>query len=115
MFLTYHLLPLQLDSLAEEDFRAILREPMSHEPAEENPEDDDEQEGQAPKKAAPQPAKRPRAKASGSEAGASGEASAKKAKIVKPPPLDSKKAERDRLKLLANAGKGSRPLIPGAT
>ncbi|KAK1609707.1 hypothetical protein QYE76_033380 [Lolium multiflorum] len=82
--------------------------------AEEDPEDDDEEEEQAPKKAAPRTAKRPRAKVSGSEAGASGEASAKKAK-TKPPPLDSKKAERERLKLLANAGKGSRPLIPRAT
>ena len=115
MFLIYSFLPLQLDSLAEEDFRAVLRVPASAEGAEEDPEDDDEEEEQAPKKAAPRPAKRPRAKASGSEAGASGEASAKKAKTMKPPPLDSKKEERDRLKLLANAGKGSRPLIPGAT
>ncbi|KAK1647015.1 hypothetical protein QYE76_064820 [Lolium multiflorum] len=86
----------------------------SAEGAEEDPEDDDEEEEQAPKKAAPRPAKRPLSKVSGSEAGASGEASAKKAKN-KPPPLDSKKAERERLKLLANAGKGSHPLIPGAT
>ncbi|KAK1609928.1 hypothetical protein QYE76_033601 [Lolium multiflorum] len=61
-----------------------------------------------------QPSKRPRAKASGSEAGASGEASAKKPKTVKPPPLNSKKAERERLKMLATAGKRSRPIIPGA-
>jgi hypothetical protein len=115
MLLTLSFLRLQLDTLAEEDFRTILREPLSHELAEEDLEDDDEQEEQAPKKAAPRPAKRPRTKVSGSEAGASGEASAKKAKTVKPPPLDSKKAERERLKLLANAGKGSRPLIPGAT
>ena len=114
VFLTYHLLPLQLDSLAEEDFRNVLRVPASAEGAEEDPEDDGEEEEQAPKKAAPRPAKRPRAKASGSEAGASGEASAKKAK-TKPPPLDSKKAERERLKLLANAGKRSRPLLPGAS
>ncbi|KAK1650806.1 hypothetical protein QYE76_068611 [Lolium multiflorum] len=104
-----------LDTFAEEHFRAIIREPMSAEGAEEDPEDEDEEEKQAPKKAAPRIAKRPRAKVSGSEAGASGEASAKKAKIIKPPPLDSKKAERERLKLLANAGKESRPLIPGAT
>ncbi|KAK1685951.1 hypothetical protein QYE76_046799 [Lolium multiflorum] len=103
-----------LDSLAEEDFRNVLRVPASAEGAEEDPEDDGEEEEQAPKKAAPRPAKRPRAKASGSEAGASGEASAKKAK-TKPPPLDSKKAERERLKLLANAGKRSRPLLPGAS
>jgi hypothetical protein len=65
--------------------------------------------GQAPKKAASQPAKHPRAKASGSDAGASGEASAKKAKTTKPPPLDSKKVEHERLKLLANAGKRITP------
>ncbi|KAK1607183.1 hypothetical protein QYE76_030856 [Lolium multiflorum] len=47
------------------------------------------------------------------EAGASGEASAKKPKITKPP-LNSKKAERERLKMLATAGKRSRPIIPGA-
>ncbi|KAK1604112.1 hypothetical protein QYE76_027785, partial [Lolium multiflorum] len=52
-----------------------------------------------------------RAKASGSEAGASGEASAKK---PKPPPLNSKKAERERLKMLSTAGRRSRPIIPGA-
>ncbi|KAK1608525.1 hypothetical protein QYE76_032198 [Lolium multiflorum] len=52
---------------------------------------------------------------SGSEAGASGEASAKKPKTTKPPPLDSKKAERARLKMLATAGKCSRPIIPGAS
>ncbi|KAK1650231.1 hypothetical protein QYE76_068036 [Lolium multiflorum] len=104
-----------LETLAEEDFKTILREPLSHELAEEDPEDEDEQEEQAPKKVSPRPAKRPRAKASGSEAGASGEASAKKAKTTKPPPLDSKKAERERLKLLANAGKGACHLIPGAT
>ncbi|KAK1683397.1 hypothetical protein QYE76_044245 [Lolium multiflorum] len=103
-----------LDTLAEEYFRAVLRVPTSAEGAEEVPEDDDKEEEKAPKRAAPRPAKRPRAKVSGSEAGASGEASAKKAKI-KPPPLDSKKAERERLKLLANAGKGSRRQIPGVT
>ena len=100
--------------MAEEDFRNVLRVPTSAEGAEEDPEDDDEEEEQAPKKADPRTAKRPHAKVIGSEAGASGEASAKKAK-TKPPPLDSKKAERERLKLLSTAGKGSRPLIPGAT
>ncbi|KAK1593389.1 hypothetical protein QYE76_059307 [Lolium multiflorum] len=43
-----------------------------------------------------------------------GEASAKKPKVVKPPPLDSRKAERERLKMLSTAGKRSRPNIPGA-
>ncbi|KAK1617236.1 hypothetical protein QYE76_022753 [Lolium multiflorum] len=102
-----------LRSMAEENFRAILRVPVSGDAAEEVPEDEEEEEEQAPRKAAPRPSKRPRAKASGSEAGASGEASAKKPKTTKPPPLNSKKAERERLKMLATAGKRSRPIIPG--
>jgi hypothetical protein len=101
--------------LAEENFRTVLRVPVSGEAAEEDPEDDDEEEEQAPKKVARRLTKHPRAKISGTEAGASGEASAKKAKTVKPPPLDSRKAERERLKLLTTAGKRSRPIIPGAT
>ncbi|KAK1614671.1 hypothetical protein QYE76_020188 [Lolium multiflorum] len=101
-----------LATLAEENLRTILRVPVSGDTAEE--EDEEEEEEQAPRKAAPRPTKRPRAKASGSEAGASGEASTKKPKIVKPPPLDSRKAERERLKMLSTAGKRSRPIIPGA-
>jgi hypothetical protein len=100
--------------LAEEDLRNILRVHVSSDAAEEDPEDDDEEEEQAPKKVAPRATKRPHARVSGSEAGASGESSTKKAKI-KPPPLDSKKAEHDRLKMLSTAGRGSRPLIPGST
>ncbi|KAK1697077.1 hypothetical protein QYE76_013774 [Lolium multiflorum] len=103
-----------LDTLAEENFRTILRVPVSGDAAEEVPDDEEEEEEQAPRKAAPRPSKRPRAKAPGSEAGASGEASAKKPKTIKPPPLDSRKAERERLKMLATAGKRSRPIIPGA-
>ncbi|KAK1662792.1 hypothetical protein QYE76_050951 [Lolium multiflorum] len=103
-----------LNSLAEEDFRSILRVPTSADAVEEDPEDDDEEEEQAPKKFAPRTVKRPRAKVSRSEAGASGEASAKRAK-TKPPPLNLKKAERKRLKPLSTTGKGPRPLIPGAT
>jgi hypothetical protein len=100
--------------LAEENFRNVIRVPASTEGAEEDPEDDDEEE-QAPKKAASRTAKHPRAKVSRSKAGANGEASAQMAKTKLPPPLDSKKAERERLKLLSTSGKGSRPLIPGAT
>ncbi|KAK1616039.1 hypothetical protein QYE76_021556 [Lolium multiflorum] len=103
-----------LATLAEENLRTILRVPVSGDTAEEVPEDEEEEEEPAPRKAAPRPTKRPRAKASGSEAGASGEASAKKPKVVKPPPLDSRKAERERLKMLSTAGKRSRPNIPGA-
>ncbi|KAK1670040.1 hypothetical protein QYE76_058199 [Lolium multiflorum] len=105
----------KLDTSVEEDLHNILRVPVSGDVAEEDPEDPEEEEEQAPRKAAPRPSKRPRAKASGSEAGASGEASAKKPKVTRPPPLDSKKAERERLKLLAIAGKRSRPNIRGAT
>jgi hypothetical protein len=100
--------------LAEEDFRNILRVPVSGGATEEDPEDDEEEEEQTPKKVVPRSTKCPRAKVTGSEAGASSEASTKKAK-VRPPPLDSRKAEHEHLKLLATAGKGSRPLIPGAT
>ncbi|KAK1660619.1 hypothetical protein QYE76_048778 [Lolium multiflorum] len=103
-----------LDTLAEENLRTILRVPVSDDGAEEDPDDEEEEEEQAPRKAAPRPSKRPRAKASGSEAGASGEASAKKPKTVKPPPLSSKRAEQARLKMLATAGQRSRPIIPGA-
>jgi hypothetical protein len=101
--------------LAEEDLRTILRVPVSGDAAEEDPEDNEEEEERAPRKAAPRPTKRPRAKVSGPEVGTSGEASAKKPKVTKPPPLDSKKVERERLKLLTTAGKRSRPNIPGAT
>ncbi|KAK1669256.1 hypothetical protein QYE76_057415 [Lolium multiflorum] len=104
----------KLNTLAEESFRTILRVPVTGDTAEEAPEDDEEEEDQAPRKAAPRPTKRPRAKASGSEAGASGEASAKKPKTTKPPPLDSRKAERARLRMLSTAGQRTRPIIPGA-
>ncbi|KAK1601004.1 hypothetical protein QYE76_018344 [Lolium multiflorum] len=103
-----------LNTLAEENFRTILRVPVSSDAAEEVPDDDEEEEDQAPRKAAPRPTKRPRAKASGTEAGASGEASAKKPKTTKPPPLDSRKAERARLRMLSTAGQRSHPIIPGA-
>ncbi|KAK1670796.1 hypothetical protein QYE76_058955 [Lolium multiflorum] len=103
-----------LNTLAEENFRTILRVPITGDTAEEAPDDDEEEEEQAPRKAAPRPTKRPRAKASGSEAGASGEASAKKPKTAKPPPLDSRKAERARIRMLSTAGQGTRPIIPGA-
>ncbi|KAK1652095.1 hypothetical protein QYE76_069900 [Lolium multiflorum] len=103
-----------LDTLAEDNLRNILRVPVSGESMEEDPEDPEEEEERAPRKATPRPSKRSRAKVSGSEAGASGEASAKKPKVTKPPPLDSRKAERERLKMLSTAGRPSRPNIPGA-
>ncbi|KAK1615228.1 hypothetical protein QYE76_020745 [Lolium multiflorum] len=104
----------KLNSFAEDGFRYVFRLPSDAERVEEDPEDGDEGGEQAPKKASPS-AKRPRAKVFGSDAGTSGEASAKKAKTKPPPRLESKKAERDRIKLLATVGRGSRPLLPGAT
>jgi hypothetical protein len=104
----------QPNSLAEDSFRDVFRLPADAGKVEEDPEDGDEGEEQAPKKAAPQ-AKRPRTKVSDTDAGTSGEASAKKAKTKPPPRLDSKKAERDHIKLLATAGRGSCPQLPGAT
>jgi hypothetical protein len=101
--------------LAEEDLRTILRVSVSGDAEEEDPEDLEEEEERAPRKAAPRPTKRSRAKVSGPEAGTSGEASAKKPRTTNPPPLDSKKAECERLKLLTTAGKRSCPNIPGAT
>ncbi|KAK1668366.1 hypothetical protein QYE76_056525 [Lolium multiflorum] len=85
----------------EENLRAVLHVPVSGDTAEEVPDDEEEEEEQAPRKAAPRPSKCPRAKAPSSEAGASGEASAKKPKTIKPPPLESRKAERERLKMLS--------------
>jgi hypothetical protein len=113
--LTFSTFPLQLNTLAEDSFRNILRVPASAEETEEDPEDGDEGEEQAPKKIAPRAAKRPRAKVSGPKAVASGKTSTKKAKTKPLLHVDSKKVERDRIKLLATAGKGSRPIIPGAT
>ncbi|KAK1686500.1 hypothetical protein QYE76_047348 [Lolium multiflorum] len=104
-----------LDSLAEEDLRNILRVPVSGDTSEEDPEDLEEEEERVPRKAAPRPSKHSRAQLPDPEVGTSGEASAKKPKMTKPHPLNSKKAKRDRLKLLATAGKSSRPNIPGAT
>ncbi|KAK1616625.1 hypothetical protein QYE76_022142 [Lolium multiflorum] len=104
-----------LNSLADDGFRNIFRVPASAGRVEEDPEDGDEGDEQAPKKAVPRVIKRLRAKVSGTDAGTSGEASAKKAKTKPPPRLDSKKAERDRIKLLATTGKGSRSLLSGAT
>jgi hypothetical protein len=102
--------------LAEDSFRDVLRLPVDAGKEEEDAEDEDEEEEQAPKKkAAPRVPKRPRAKVSGIDAGTSGEASAKKARTKAPPRLNSKKAERDHIKVLSTTGRGSRPLLPGAT
>jgi hypothetical protein len=110
---------LQLNTLAEDDFRVIFRIPTDAGKTEEDPEDEDEEEEEeAPKKkSAPRATKRPRAKVSGTDTGTSGEASAKKAKTTAPSGsrrLDSRKAEHDRIKLLATAGKGTRRSLPGA-
>jgi hypothetical protein len=67
---------------------------------------------------APHPSKRPRSKSSGPDVGTSAEGSAKKAKTAPSSGLrrlDSKRAERDRIKMLATAGRGTRPSLLGAT
>ncbi|KAK1699429.1 hypothetical protein QYE76_016126 [Lolium multiflorum] len=102
-------LSFQLDTLAEEYFRAILRVPVSGDAAEEVPEDDEEEEEQAPRsglnlRASPRQSFR--------LGRAAARASAKKPKITKP--SAKLKAERERLKMLATAGKRSRPHHPGA-
>ncbi|KAK1615358.1 hypothetical protein QYE76_020875 [Lolium multiflorum] len=84
------------------------RVPVGGDTAEEVPEDEEEEEEPAPQGGL-RPTASPRQSFRLSE---SGEASAKKPKIVKPPPLDSRKAERERLKMLSTAGKHSRPIIP---
>jgi hypothetical protein len=102
--------------LAEDGFRDVFHLPVDAGRAEEDPKDEDEEEEQAPKKkSAPRAPKRPHAKVFGTDTGTSGEASAKKARTKAPPRLDSKKAERDRIKLLATTGRRSRPQLPGAT
>ncbi|KAK1612405.1 hypothetical protein QYE76_036078 [Lolium multiflorum] len=106
----------ELNSLAEDGFRDIFRIPTNTRKVEEDPEDKYKGEEQIPKKkTAPRAPKRPRTKASGTDVGTSGEASATKAKTTAPPCLDSKKAERARIKLLATAGRGSHPQLHGAT
>jgi hypothetical protein len=100
MLLTFLTLHFQLNTLVEEDLRVIFRTPINTEKAEEDPEDEEEE---APKKkAAPRAPKRPRGKSSRADVETSGEASAKK-------------AERERIKMLATAGRGTRPTLPGAT
>jgi hypothetical protein len=106
--------------LAEEDLRVIFRTPVDTAKAEEEPEDEEEEEEEeAPKKkAAHHDPKHPRGKTHRADVGTSGEAFTKNAK---PAPTsgarcyDSKKVERERIKMLAIAGRGTRPTLPGAT
>ncbi|KAK1643755.1 hypothetical protein QYE76_061560 [Lolium multiflorum] len=99
-----------LATLAEENLRTILRVPRQRDTARRFRKTKRRKRSQHPARwhldlrSVPRPAR----------AGATGEASAKKPKIAKPPPLDSRKAERERLKMLSTAGKHSRPIIPGA-
>ncbi|KAK1683956.1 hypothetical protein QYE76_044804 [Lolium multiflorum] len=100
-----------LNTLAEENFRTIIRVPVTGDTAEEAPEDDEEEEDRHPRRPLDLQASPRQASGLGR---ASGEASAKKPKTTKPPPLDSRKAERARLRMLSTAGQGTRPIIPGA-
>ena len=104
--------------MAEEDFRGIFHTPAAADSGktEEAPEEEEEEEEQT-EKYAPRPSKRPWGRSSGPDVGTSGEGSAKKAKTAPaggPRRLDSKWAEHDHIKMLATAGKGTRPTLPGA-
>ncbi|KAM0925344.1 hypothetical protein ACQ4PT_004266 [Festuca glaucescens] len=107
-----------LNTLAEEDFGELFRLTAADSgKAEETPEEDDEEEEEQTEKNAPRPSKRPRGGPSGADAGPSAEGSIKKAKTTSaggPRRLDSKRAERDRIKMLATARKGTRPTLPVA-
>jgi hypothetical protein len=107
----------QLNTLAEEDFRVVFRTPVDSGKTEEAPEEEEEEE-EPKKKNAHRPSKHPRGKSSGPDVGTGGEASAKKAKTAPSSGArhyDSKKAERGRIKMLATTGKGTPPILPGAT
>ncbi|KAK1629217.1 hypothetical protein QYE76_003532 [Lolium multiflorum] len=99
-----------LDTLAEENFRTILRVPVSGDAAEEvrtmkrRKRNRHPQGGPSTFEASPR-------KASG--CGRSQRRASAKPKTIKPP-ANSKKAEPERLKMLSTAGKRSRPIIPGA-
>ncbi|KAM0913770.1 hypothetical protein ACQ4PT_011943 [Festuca glaucescens] len=101
-----------LNTLAEEDFGDIFRIAVADSgKAEETPEEEEEEEEEQTEKYAPRPSKRPRGGSSGPDVDPSAEGSAKKAKTTPaggPRRLDSKHAERERLKMLATSGKGAR-------
>jgi hypothetical protein len=81
-------------------------------------EEEEEEEEEPKKKNAHRPSKLPRGKSSRPDVGTSGDGSAKKAKTAPSSGarcFDSKKAECDRIKMPATAGKGTRPTLPGAT
>jgi hypothetical protein len=86
---------------------------------EEAPEEEEEEEEVEPKNEnSLRPSKRPRRKSSGPNVGTRGEGSAKKAKTASSSGawcFDSKREERDRIKMLTTAEKGTRPILPGAT
>jgi hypothetical protein len=102
--------------LAEEDFRVIFRSPVAYSgKKEEALEEEEEEEEEQTEKYAPCPSKRPRGKSSRPDARSSAEGSAKKAKTAPTSGarrFDSKRAERDQIKMLATTG---RPTLPGAT
>jgi hypothetical protein len=102
--------------LVEEDFRLIFYTPVVDSgKTEEAPEEEEEEEEEQTDKYAPRPSKRPRGKSSRPDAGTSAEGSAKKAKTAPTSGarcFDSKRAERDQIKMLATTG---RPTLPGAT
>jgi hypothetical protein len=87
---------------------------------EEAPEEEEEEEEEVEPKNenSLRPSKRPRRKSSGPNVGTRGEGSAKKAKTASSSGawcFDSKREERDRIKMLTTAEKGTRLILPGAT
>jgi hypothetical protein len=104
--------------LAEEDFRVIFRTPVDFGKMEEALEEEEAEEEEQSKRYAPRPSKRARGKSSEPNVETSCEGSAKKAKTVPSSGVrrfDSKRAERDRIKMLTTAKRGTRPMLPGAT
>ncbi|KAK1650711.1 hypothetical protein QYE76_068516 [Lolium multiflorum] len=102
--------PLTLATLAEENLRTILRVPARRHGGG-GSEDEEDEEEPAPRKAAPRPTNVPAPKLPALKP--SGEASAKKPKVVKPPPLDSRKAERN-VENAYNSRQTLTPQHPGA-
>jgi hypothetical protein len=81
-------------------------------------EEEEAEEEEQSKRYAPRPSKRARGKSSEPNVETSCEGSAKKAKTAPSSGVrrfDSKRAERDRIKMLTTAKRGTRPMLPGAT
>ncbi|KAK1685949.1 hypothetical protein QYE76_046797 [Lolium multiflorum] len=107
-----------LNTLAEEDFGEIFRIVAADSgKGDDAPEEEEDEEEEEPEKIAPRPSKLPRGKSSRVDAAPSAEGPVKKPKTAPtkaPPHMDSKRAERERIKMLATSGKGAWPKLPGS-